>query len=297
MRRWVVMPKRVLVVGATGYIGRHAVRELAARGHRVVAFVRGAATFEPPVEVRAGEVTAPASVARDAFRGERFDAVVSCVASRSGAPDDAWRVDYGANAAVLEAARAAGVGHFVLLSALCVQRPRLAFQRAKLAFERALAASGLGYSIVRPTAFFKSLAGQVERVARGAPFVCFGDGELTACKPIGERDLAAYLADCLDDPAKKGATLPVGGPGEPVTPRAQGELLFELTGRPPRFRRVPVGLLDAAIATMGALGHVAAAARQGRARAHRSLLRDRVDARVRPGARALRCGGDALVRH
>jgi divinyl chlorophyllide a 8-vinyl-reductase len=50
----------------------------------------------------------------------------------------------------------------------------LAFQHAKLAFEAALIDSGLTYSIVRPTAFLKSLSGQVERVKRGRPFLVFG---------------------------------------------------------------------------------------------------------------------------
>ena len=54
-----------------------------------------------------------------------------------------------------------GAGQFVLLSAICVQKPTLTFQAAKLKFEEALQASGLTYSIVRPTAFFKSLGGQV----------------------------------------------------------------------------------------------------------------------------------------
>jgi uncharacterized protein YbjT (DUF2867 family) len=69
--------------------------------------------------------------------------------------------------------------HVVLLSAICVQKPLLAFQQAKLAFEKLLIESGLIYSIVRPTAFLKSLSGQVERVRKGRPFVVLGDGSLT----------------------------------------------------------------------------------------------------------------------
>jgi hypothetical protein len=65
---------------------------------------------------------------------------------------------------VLEAARGAGAAHFVLLSAICVQKPLLEFQHAKLKLEGALQAAGdISYSIVRPTAFFKSLAGQARR--------------------------------------------------------------------------------------------------------------------------------------
>ncbi|HJL19325.1 MAG TPA: NAD(P)H-binding protein [Sandaracinaceae bacterium LLY-WYZ-13_1] len=260
---------RIFVAGATGYIGRHAVRELVARGHEVVCLARArsgvgggqdaAATRASlaGAQVRFGDVTDPASVRDEGFCGERFDAVVSCLASRTGAPADAWAVDHRAQLHVLEAARAAGAGHFVLLSAICVQRPKLAFQRAKLAFEDALVGSGLAWSIVRPTAFHKSLAGQVPRVKAGKPFVVFGDGELTACKPIAEPDLARFLADCLEDPAKRDAVLPVGGPGPAITPRAQGELLFELLGREPRFRHVPVALLDAIIGGLSVAGAVA----------------------------------------
>jgi divinyl chlorophyllide a 8-vinyl-reductase len=193
----------------------------------------------------------------DGFRDERFDAVVSCMASRTGAPKDAWAVDYQAHVNLLEAARRAGVAHFVLLSAICVQKPMLAFQRAKLAFEKLLIESGTRYSIVRPTAFFKSLSGQVERVKIGKPFLMFGDGKLTSCKPISDGDLAEYLAACLDDESRWNRVLPIGGPGDAVTPLQQGEHLFALLGRAPRFRRVPVALLDVIIRVLSALGRVA----------------------------------------
>jgi hypothetical protein len=50
---------------------------------------------------------------------------------------------------------------------------------------------------VRPTAFFKSLAGQIELVKTGKPYVMFGDGNLASCKPISEQDLARFMADCI----------------------------------------------------------------------------------------------------
>jgi divinyl chlorophyllide a 8-vinyl-reductase len=265
-------PRRIFMLGATGTVGRAAVRELVRRGHDVVCFVRpraaivntpGADPRAPQLAgatVRQGDVGDPASLARDGFRGERFDALLSCMASRTGSPRDSWAVDHQAHLNALRAAGDARVSHVVLLSAICVQKPMLAFQHAKLAFEQALAASGLTYSIVRPTAFFKSLSGQVERVRQGGPFLVFGDGTLTACKPIGDGDLAAFLADCLDDPARRNRVLPIGGPGDAITPRQQGERLFSLFGRPPRFRQVPVGMLDAIIAVLGTLGRVLPAA-------------------------------------
>jgi divinyl chlorophyllide a 8-vinyl-reductase len=179
------------------------------------------------------------------------------MASRTGVPADAWAVDHQAHVHLLEAAQRAGVGHFVLLSAICVQKPRLAFQHAKLAFEQRLVGSGVRYSIVRPTAFFKSLSGQVERVRRGKPFLVFGDGALTACKPISDDDLAEYIVGCIDDASRWNRVLPIGGPGTAITPRQQGEQLFALLGRPPRFTHVPVRLLDGVAAALGTLGRIA----------------------------------------
>ena len=229
--------------------------------------------------VRFGDVGDPASLARDGFRGERFDAVVSCLASRTGVPAEARAIDYQAHVNVLRAAEKAGASHFVLLSAICVQKPVLAFQHAKLAFEKHLIESGMTYSIMRPTAFFKSLSGQVERVKQGKPYLVFGDGTLTACKPIGDDDLAAYLAGCLSDERRWNKVLPIGGPGDAITPRQQGEHLFALLGRAPRFRRVPVALLNVIVGVLGAAGRVvpslavkAELARIGRYYATESML-------------------------
>lgn len=249
---------RIFLLGATGTIGQATARVLDARGYDVVAFIRPSARTSsicpPNVEFRYGDVTDPHSIASDGFRGEHFDVVLSCLASRNGAPDDSWKVDHRAHLDVLDAARSVGVRHMVLLSAICAQKPRLAFQHAKLAFERALIESGMTYSIVRPTAFFKSLSGQVERVRSGKPFLLFGDGQLTACKPISDTDLANYLADCIDDPALHNRILPIGGPGDAMTPRQQGEMLFALLDREPRFRHVPVGMLDFIIRALNGAG-------------------------------------------
>ena len=254
-------PKRVFLLGASGTIGRATLDALLQRGHQVVCFLRPNAAqrnpWPPGAILRHGQVTDPASIARDGFAGERFDAIVSCLASRTGTPQTAWAIDHCAHSDVLNAGRGVGVSQMVLLSAICVQKPTLAFQLAKLAFESELVASGVTYSIVRPTAFFKSLSGQIDRVKRGKPFLVFGDGQLTACKPISNADLAAYLAQCLDDPALHNRILPIGGPGPAITPLQQGQELFRQLNRPPRFRHVPLGLLTTIIATLDGLGRLA----------------------------------------
>ena len=302
------MQRRVFVIGATGTIGQATVRALLRRGHEVVCFVRpragvggrmspeDSATLFRVATVRVGDVCDAASLARDGFCGERFDVLLSCLASRTGTPKDAWAIDHRAHVLALEAAKAAGVTQVVLLSAICVQKPLLAFQQAKLAFEKTLVESGLNYSIVRATAFFKSLSGQIERVRAGKPFLVFGDGTLTACTPISDDDLGDYLAACVDDPARRNSVLPIGGPGEAITPREQGERLFALLGRQARFKQVPVALLDTLIAVLGLLGRVlptladkAELARIGRYYATESMLvwdaaAGRYDAAATPSA-------------
>lgn len=281
-------PRRVFVIGGTGTIGRATVRALVSAGHEVVCFVRpraaGAGADDVPpglkgATIRFGHVADPASLARDGFCGEPFDALVSCLASRTGAPRDAWAIDHAAHVAALNAARAAGVRQMVLLSAICVQKPLLAFQHAKLAFEKVLIESGLDYSIVRATAFFKSLSGQIDRVKKGKPFLVFGDGAGTACKPISDDDLARFIAECLDLESRRNRILPIGGPGESITPREQAEHLFALLRRKPRISSVPVAFLDTIIVVLSTLGRLvprladkAELARIGRYYATESML-------------------------
>ena len=249
---------RVLLFGATGTIGQATCKALLHAGHEVVCFVR-----QPPqtqthellagVQLRFGDVQSIESVKNNGLQGERFDAIVSCMASRTGAPKDAWAIDYKAHSQLLKVAQQASIAQFVLLSAICVQKPLLAFQQAKLAFEKELRESGMNYSIVRPTAFFKSLSGQIKRLQQNKPFLLFADGQLTACKPISDHDLGMFIAQCLSDPAKHNQILPIGGPGDAITPLQQGEYLFKAMGKPPKYKHVPVALLDVIIRVLQTL--------------------------------------------
>ena len=283
--------QRVLVLGATGTIGQAAVKSLLRQGHEVVCFIRAKAGVNgklsrhdwqerlPGAVFRTGDVTDSKSLFQDGFAGEHFDTVLSCLASRTGNPKDAWAIDHAAHMLALNIAQNSGVKHFVLLSAICVQKPLLAFQHAKLAFEDALISSGMSYAIVRPTAFFKSLCGQIERVRKGKPFLVFGNGQLTACKPISDQDLGNYLAQCVSDPALHNRILPIGGPGPAITPLQQGEYLFSLLGQTPKYSHVPVKMMDVIIGALSLLGYLIPAlaqkaelARIGRYYATESML-------------------------
>ena len=244
----------ILLAGATGTIGRAVAARLAAQGISAICPVRSGSNLAQRGHRRLEcDLAVPGELTR-ALDGEHVDAVISCMSTRSGSPKDAWAVDYHAQSALLDSARQAGAKQFVLLSAICVQKPRLAFQHAKLAFEEHLMSSDLDWSIVRPTAFFKSLSGQVARVQSGKPFLVFGDGRGTACKPISDRDLAEFLVLCLSDEAKRNKILPIGGPGPAVTPMDQAEFLFSMMGQPPRIRHVPLGLMKGIAGAFGSLG-------------------------------------------
>lgn len=282
---------RVVLFGATGTIGRATAKALISRGHEVICPIRARAGFDGHLtaektrallsgaELHVGDVTSLLGRQRDVLQGRPIEAIVSCLASRTGTPEDAWTVDYQMNAEILKVAQSLGVQHFVLLSALCVQKPLLSFQQAKLAFENALANAGIRYSIVRPTAFFKSLSGQVQRLQRGKPYLLFGDGCLTACKPISDHDLAHFITDCLTDTSKHNRILPIGGPGAAITPLEQGNYLFQRMGKKPHFRHVPTALLDTIIHALSAGAHLfpslkkkAELARIGRYYATESML-------------------------
>ncbi|MEM1374558.1 MAG: NAD(P)H-binding protein [Pseudomonadota bacterium] len=267
---------KVTLLGSSGTIGRAVLRELRRLGHTVDCPGRG-------------------DLQRLDLSGT--DSVISCLASRTGTPRDAWHVDHDLNAAALRAAKTAAVPKFILLSAICVQKPRLAFQHAKLAFEEELTASGLSYAVIRPTAYFKSLSGQADRLRAGKPFLTFGDGTLTACKPISDEDLARYICRALSAPDMRNRILPIGGPGPALTALAQGKMLADALGVPFRSRSVPPSFLKAIATILGAIGmrEKAALARIGHYYATESMLvwdGERYDAEATP-----EFGSDTLAAH
>jgi uncharacterized protein YbjT (DUF2867 family) len=149
---------KAFVAGATGATGSRIVAQLVERGVPVVAFVRDAATaratLPPEVTLREGNVTDKASIQA---------AIADCtvVLSATGArpgfdPTGPYQVDYEGTKNLVDAAKAAGIEHFVMVSSLCTSR---FFHPLNLFFlilywkhqaEAYLQASGLTYTIVRP---------------------------------------------------------------------------------------------------------------------------------------------------
>ena len=178
--------------------------------------------------------------------------------SPTGTKREAYAIDYQATLNCLEAGQEVGASHFVLLSAFCVRRPLLQLQQAKLKFEAALTAqNNMTYSIVRPTAFFKSVSGQFEAMKKGNPYVVFGDGAVTRCNPISEEDLAEFMVDCITDVSRHQQIMNIGGPDDPLTAKRLGEMMQASLGiENPTFSYAPTGIFDIIINSLQWLADV-----------------------------------------
>ena len=236
------------MAGATGYIGKAVVAELLDKDYFVYAIVRKEKRLEYSDQSNLKVLSLEAGENSDWTKQlPRIDIIISCLASRSGCERDANFVDYSLNSDLLYFALKIKLQHFILLSAICIQKPKLAFQRAKLRFNSELVASGLRYSIVLPTAFFKSLSGQVNRIKNGKSFLVFGNGKRTSSLPISEIDLAKYIVNCIESEESWNKSLPVGGPGPAVTPLDQAKMLFEIFDKPKKIKHVSPRFFDFAI--------------------------------------------------
>ena len=236
---------KIFVAGSTGYIGKNVVKYALDNGFDVVIAKRHSDNKPSQLNKKLKVIKISNNDNNWIADLEKVDVIISCLASRTGEPKDAHLVDYKLNCLLLEKAKALKCSQFILLSAICVQKPRLAFQFEKLAFEEKLKKSGLNFSIVRPTAYFKSLSGQIENIKKGKPYVYFGDGQITQCNPISEKDLSLYILSCIKDKTKWRKILPIGGPKQSITPKDIGKILFEIFEMSPKYKSFPTKLLDA----------------------------------------------------
>jgi NADH dehydrogenase len=183
---------------------------------------------------------------------EGVDAVVHLVAIITGRPDDFRRVMEEGTRHVVEAARAAAVERFVLMSALGVSeetKDLVPYYHAKWEMEQAIAASGLPSVVFRPSFVFGKDGGVLPlfvRQVRWSPVVpVLGTGR-TRLQPIWVDDVAGYFAAAVEASAPTG-TFELGG-RDAVT----WDDLYERIGRTLGARRakvhVPFGLARPAAA-------------------------------------------------
>lgn len=235
---------RVMVAGATGYLGRHIVRELKGRGHFVRALARDAARLES-VRDAVGEVFTADATDQKALAGccDGMDAVISSVGLVGKAGNKtAWDVDYAANRNLLDEAGRAGVGKFVYTSV--VRAPaleKLQLVRAKRAFEAELRGSGLAYTILLPNGYFSDFDAYLEMARNGRVYL-FGDGSFRI-NPIDGADVATAAVDALDAATNE---VELGGP-EILTHEEIATAAFRASGTPPRIMHIPTWVITAGL--------------------------------------------------
>ena len=204
-----------LVAGATGSLGSAIVRGLLERGDVVRALVRESADYTSLVKAGAsiavGDLREPASLVAAC---DGVTTIVSTASATRRGDDTPANVDAQGNRNLIDAARRAGGGHYILISTIgaSADSPVPAF-RAKAEAEAALKQSGLDYTIVQANAFMDVWFGMLIEMplATGQPVTLVGEAARRHSF-IAERDIVAFVLAATKNPAARNATLVIGGP-------------------------------------------------------------------------------------
>jgi uncharacterized protein YbjT (DUF2867 family) len=218
----------ILVVGATGVVGGMIAQGLLEQGKEVRVLVRRdspssqlaqqgfATSAETLIETGAqpvhGDLRDRASL--DAAL-ENVETVISTAnsAMRGGA-DSLQSVDLDGNRNLIDAAQEAGVDHFTFVSLLGADPDHPdPFMRAKGQSEASLRESGMGYTILAPTAFMEVWPAMVVGmpVLQGQTVTLVGEGSRRHSF-VSNRNVAAFAVAAVDHPAALNRHLAIGGP-------------------------------------------------------------------------------------
>lgn len=230
------MKKKIIVAGASGYLGSCIVKELQFRGTDFKAIGRSARKLKnlglDKKQIIEAEVTRP-----ETFKGimDQADVVISTVGiTRQKDGLSYMDVDYQANMNLLNEAKVAGVSKFIYVSAIEGEQIRhLKIMEAKEQFVDALKLWGMDYSVIRPNGFFSDMKDFLGMAKKGRVYL-FGDGEYKL-NPIHGIDLAQVIIDSIDSNEKE---IEVGGP-DILSQNEIAELALNAWKRPVRISHMP----------------------------------------------------------
>jgi uncharacterized protein YbjT (DUF2867 family) len=239
--------KKVLVAGATGYLGQHVLNKFKKQGYWVRALARNADKLENLSgyidEIVIGEVTNTNSIREIC---QDIDIVFSSIGITKQKDNLTYMdVDYQGNKNLLEAAKREGVSKFIYISVFNAEKMRnLKGIQAKIKFTEELNESGLDYSIVYPNGFFSDMLDYLNMAKQGRGYV-FGRGEYRM-NPIHGEDLAEVCVNAADGDEKE---IHVGGP-DVLTHNEILAIAFESLGKPVKISSIPIWLKNAILATL-----------------------------------------------
>ena len=252
----------IAVTGATGFVGRHVATLLARRGHTVRALVRdrvrGRVLQQLGVELVSGDLADAAALEMLTRGAGAVVHLVGIIVEAGGATFQAVHVDD--TGRLLAAARHAGVGRFVHMSAIGARdEPRATpYHRTKWRAEELVRASGLSHAILRPSIISGPESAPIRTLARlhrWSPVVpVFGDGRFPT-QPVWVEDVAHAFALAVERSALAGA-FELGGPTE-LTYEEFLLAIGRAVGRPRPHLHIPLTVARAAAAMFTLLGPAA----------------------------------------
>ena len=228
--------KKIIIAGATGYLGGHLVTELENQQIPFQAIARNAGRLWGqglrPGQIITAEVTDPATLTGQLKGADILISTVGITRQQDGLTY--MDVDYNANVNLLNEAKRAGVKKFVYVSVINGERMRnLKIMEAKERFVDELKASGMDYLIVRPNGFFSDMSDFLDMAQKGKVYL-FGSGEYQL-NPIHGADLAKAIIESMDTSQDE---LIVGGP-DILTQNEIAEMALKTWKQPMKIIHLP----------------------------------------------------------
>src|SRR5260370_37901704 len=237
----------ILIVGASGRLGGAVAKRLLAQGKVVRLMTRARSNVihlkQQGAEVVSGDRRNPASLLSACQGVEQVLAAAHALVGKGD--NNPQTVDDAGNRQVIDAARAAGVKHFVFLYILGASPDApVEFFRIKYHTEEYLRASGLSFTIIRPSAFMDLWAQLIGLpILEQGKTTIFGRGN-NPINFVAVEDVARFVCIALENPRTRNEVIEVGGP-ENLTLNQVAETFERVSGRQAKTRHIPLPMMRA----------------------------------------------------